>query len=155
MLTVADGAAAPRVAGIITAMRRAEPPRSARRTDLRIPRNGSRSLPALFAALVVAVGVGLAAGCGSDGGSSEDVAAVEAGVVALGTTQNVSCKELGSETFGDVGSTVFMCSFEEEAEQTGEMRPANRCFVLSDDAARVTDVTADLRSRGSCPVISP
>ena len=104
---------------------------------------------------MVAVGIGLAAGCGGDAASSEDVAAVEAGVVALGTTQNVSCKELGSERFGDVDSTVFMCSFEEEAEQTGEMRPANRCFVLDADGTRVTDVTADLRSRGSCPVISP
>ena len=100
--------------------------------------------------------IGLAiAGCGGDSASSDDVAAVEAGVVALGTTQNVSCKELGTERFGDVDSTVFMCSFEEEKEQTGVMRQANRCFVLSDDGTGVTDVTVDLRARGSCPVISP
>ena len=104
---------------------------------------------------MVAVGIGLAAGCGGDGASSEDVAAVEAGVVALGTTQNVSCKELEGETFGDDESTVFMCSFEEEAEQTGEMRSANRCFVLDAGGTEVIDVSVDLRSRGSCPVIAP
>ncbi len=104
---------------------------------------------------MVAVGIGFAAGCGGDEVGSQDVAAVEAGVVALGTTQNVSCEELEGETFGDAESTVFMCSFEEEKEQTGEMRDANRCFVLDADGTGVTDVTTDLRSRGSCPVIAP
>lgn len=103
------------------------------------------------------VTLALVAGCGGDGGaaSPDDVAAVEAGVVALGTTQNVSCQELGTEEVGGVDSAVFMCSFEEEAEQTGEMRSANRCFVLDADGTEVVDVTADLRARGSCPVISP
>lgn len=101
----------------------------------------------------VLVTIVLAAGCGGDAGG-EDVAAVEAGVVALGTTQDVSCEELGPEEVGGTESTVYTCSFEEEAEQSGEMRPANRCFTLADDGS-VTDVTAELRARGSCPVIGP
>jgi hypothetical protein len=118
---------------------------------VRIRRNGSRSAIALLAALAVAV----AAGCGGDGGASEeDLAAVEAGVVALGTTQNVSCEELGSEEVGGVERLVFTCGFdEEEPGGAGEMRAARRCFVL--DGSAVDDVTAELRGRGSCPVTSP
>jgi hypothetical protein len=106
-------------------------------------------LACLAAALV-------AAGCGGDGGSAsdEDIAAVEAGVVALGTTQNVSCEELGTEPVGGVERVVFTCGFDEEVTQAGEMRAARRCFVLEDDRS-VTDVTADLRDAGSCPVTSP
>ena len=95
------------------------------------------------------------AGCGGDDGtSSDDVAAVEAGVVALGNTQNVSCEELGTEEVGGVESTVFTCSFDEESNQAGMMRAASRCYVLREDGT-VDDVTADLRARGSCPVTSP
>jgi hypothetical protein len=97
-----------------------------------------------------------AAGCGGDSGgaSSEDVAAAEAGVVALGTTQNVSCEELASEEIGGVERVVFTCGFDEEVTLDGEMQAARRCFVLEDDRS-VTDVTAELRDRGSCPVTSP
>jgi len=76
---------------------------------------------------------------------------VEAGVVALGTTQNVICEELGDEDVGGVERSVFTCGFDEEENQAGEMRAARRCFVLEDDRS-VTDVTAELRDRGSCPV---
>jgi hypothetical protein len=100
------------------------------------------------------VAIALAAGCGGDDAGGEDVAAVEAGVVALGTTQDVSCEELGAEEVGGTQATVYTCSFEEEAEQSGEMRPAKRCFTLAGDGS-VTDVTAELRARGSCPVIGP
>jgi hypothetical protein len=82
------------------------------------------------------------------------VSKVEAGVVALGTTQNVSCKELGSEEISGVESTVFTCTFDEEMDQAGMMRAASRCYVLKDDGS-VDDVTADLRAQGSCPVTSP
>ena len=94
-----------------------------------------------------------AAGCGGDEGS-DDVAAVEAGVVALGTTQNVSCEELGNEDVGGIERVVFTCGFDEEEDQSGEMRAARRCFVLVDDGS-VDDVTAELRDVGSCPVTSP
>ena len=94
-----------------------------------------------------------AAGCGGgdDGAASGDAAAVAAGVVALGTTQNVTCEELGDEDVGGVERLVFTCGFDEESTQAGEMRAARRCFVLEDDRS-VTDVTAELRDRGSCPV---
>jgi hypothetical protein len=95
----------------------------------------------------------LLAACGSDEPASDDVATVEAGVVALGTTQNVSCEELGVEPVGGVDRTVFTCGFEEEADQSGEMRPARRCYVLAEDGS-VEDVTVELRGRGSCPVTS-
>jgi hypothetical protein len=122
-----------------------------RRSGRRIAGNGSR-----WAVVLLLVAVALAgAGCGGDdAASSEDVAAVEAGVHALGTTQNVSCEELGEEEVGGVERLVFTCGFDEEAEQSGEMRTARRCFVLEDDQS-VTDVTAELRDRGSCPVTSP
>jgi hypothetical protein len=124
--------------------------RRARRADRRIPRNGSRWAVAI---LGCAAALALGAGCGGDDGAatSEDVAAVETGVVELGTTQNVSCEELGSEEVGGVERVVFTCGFDEEAEQDGEMRAARRCFVLEEDRS-VTDVTAELRDRGSCPV---
>ena len=104
-------------------------------------------MQALLAALLVA----LVAGCGGEDGTSEDLAAVETGVVALGTTQNVSCEELGNEDVGGVDRLVFTCGFDEEEDQSGEMRAARRCFVLEDDGS-VDDVTAELRDRGSCPV---
>jgi hypothetical protein len=108
-------------------------------------------LPGFFVALVAAIAVG----CGSgDSAGSEDIAAVEAGVVALGTTQNVSCEELGNEDVGGVDRLVFTCGFDEEEDQSGEMRTARRCFVLEDDGS-LDDVTAELRDRGSCPVTSP
>jgi hypothetical protein len=118
---------------------------------MRIRDNGSRWTIALLCALLVV----LAAGCGGgDSASSEDVAAVEAGVVALGTTQNVSCEVLGDETVGGVERQVFTCGFEEEmSAQAGEMRAARRCFVLEENGA-VEDVTNELRSKGSCPVTS-
>ena len=72
-------------------------------------------------------------------------------MVALGTTQNVSCEELGNEDVGGVDRLVFTCGFDEEEDQSGEMRAARRCFVLEDDGS-VDDVTAELRDRGSCPV---
>jgi hypothetical protein len=98
--------------------------------------------------------VALVAGCGGDdGASSEDVSAVEAGVVALGTTQNVSCEELGNEDVGGIERLVFTCGFDEEEDQSGEMRTARRCFVLEDDGS-IEDVTAELRDRGTCPVTS-
>jgi hypothetical protein len=96
----------------------------------------------------------IAAGCGGGDGSADDVSKVEAAVFALGTTQNVSCKELGAEEISGVESTVFTCSFDEESDQAGMMREASRCYVLRDDGS-VDDVTADLRSQGSCPVTSP
>jgi hypothetical protein len=133
----------------MTAARRAA---SARRADQRIRLNGSRwaiALPAVLAAAALT-----AAGCGGDGdASSDDVAAVESGVVALGTTQNVSCEELGSEEVGGVERVVFTCGFDEEATQAGEMRTARRCFVLEDDRS-VTDVTVELRDGGACPVVA-
>ena len=95
----------------------------------------------------------MAAGCGGGANGSEDVAAVEAGVVALGTTQNVSCEELGDEQVGGVERMAFTCSFDEEKSGgAGEMRVARRCFVL--DGSSVEDVTAELRNQGSCPVTS-
>lgn len=112
--------------------------------------NGSRSAIVVLLAVVAA----LAAGCGSGGGDSGDVTKVEARVVALGTTQNVSCSELGTEEVSGVESTVFTCTLDEEMDQAGMMRAASRCYVLEDDGS-VDDVTADLRSRGSCPVTSP
>jgi hypothetical protein len=102
----------------------------------------------VFVAAVVVV-----AGCGGDDSSSGDVAAVEAGVVALGTTQNVSCDELGDEDVGGVERLVYTCGFDEEEDQSGEMRAARRCFVLEEDGS-VDDVTAELRDRGSCPITS-
>jgi hypothetical protein len=95
--------------------------------------------------------VAVAAGCGGDEPTSGDTAAVEAGVVALGTTQNVSCEELGDEDVGGVERLVYTCGFDEEKDQSGEMRTARRCFVLRDDGS-VDDVTVELRTQGSCPV---
>src|SRR5262245_21320386 len=105
-----DGEAAPSAAGIIAARSATRLPARTRRNGVRIRRHGSRSPIALLAVLAV----GLAAGCGGDDGGSGDVAAVEAGVVALGTTQNVSCDELGSEEVGGVERMVFTCGFDEE-----------------------------------------
>jgi hypothetical protein len=97
----------------------------------------------------------LAAGCGGDDTGSGDVAAVEAAVVGIGTTQNVSCSELGSEAVGGVERMVYTCGFDEEISgQAGEMRAARRCYVLREDGATVDDVTVELRGRGLCPVTS-
>jgi hypothetical protein len=103
------------------------------------------------ALLLLVAAVAVAAGCGGDDSGSGDVAAVEAGVVALGNTQNVSCSELGDEEVGGVERLVYTCGFDEEEDQSGEMRVARRCFVLRDDGS-VDDVTAELRETGSCPV---
>jgi hypothetical protein len=92
-------------------------------------------------------------GCGG-GSDAGDVAAVEEAVRGFGSTQNIVCDALGREKVAGVEHEVFSCSFEEEESVSGRMRPASRCFVL-EESGSVTDVTAELRDRGSCPVTSP
>lgn len=108
-----------------------------------------RSAAAPFA-LVATLGLG---GCG-DGSDAGDVAAVEEAVRGFGTTQNITCDALGHEKVAGVERQVFSCTFEEEESVSGRMRPASRCYVLQ-KSGTVSDVTAELRDRGSCPLTSP
>jgi hypothetical protein len=101
-------------------------------------------------ALAATLGLG---GCGG-GSDAGDVAAVEEAVRGFGTTQNIACDVLGQEKVAGVERRVFTCSFEEEASVSGRMRPASRCYVL-EESGTVSDVTAELRDRGSCPLTSP
>jgi hypothetical protein len=121
----------------------------ANRPVVRTTLKGIRSAAALFA-----LGGSLSlAGCGggSDGG---DVAAVEEAVRGFGTTQNITCEALGQEQVAGVERQVFSCSFDEEESASGRMRPANRCYAL-EESGSISDVTAELRDHGSCPLTSP
>jgi hypothetical protein len=90
------------------------------------------------------------AGCGEKPTPAGPTDEVFEGVVAKGTTQHVRCNPVGVEVRGE---PVVACSFEEERNESGVMRAADRCFVVRDGV--LIDVTREVPVGTSCAVSSP
>jgi len=90
------------------------------------------------------------AGCSDEPASDGSTDEVFRGVVAKGTTQEVRCEPVGVEVRGEL---VVACSFEEERNESGVMRPVDRCFVMSEGV--LIDVTREVPVGTSCAVSSP
>jgi len=106
-------------------------------------RRAARASTIVLAALALA-------GCGDDEAAEAPTDEVFSGVVALGTTQDVRCDAVGVEVRG---KPVVACSFEEERNESGVMRPVDRCFVVSEGV--LIDVTREVPVGTSCAVSSP
>ena len=110
-------------------------------------------LPVAVAAIAIA-----AAGCGGgessstgSGTTADDspvVAAVEQALYEQGGTQAISCESLGSVAVAGVSREVARCMFEEEKNDSGEMRARGGCFVVEDGAA--VDVTMKVPADVTC-----
>jgi hypothetical protein len=101
------------------------------------------------AATAIAILV-LAAGCGGSGEEGAPTEEVFQGVSERGTAQNVRCEDVGVEVRGE---PVVACSFEEERNESGVMRAADRCFVLREGV--LIDVTREVPVGTSCSVSAP
>jgi hypothetical protein len=103
--------------------------------------NGS-GFPVLL--LVAALAL-TAAGCGGDTeepttAATGAVAEVEGAIRDLGTTQEISCESVGNVALGGGEQEVVRCSFSEEENMAGDMRPRAGCFVVEEGTLReVTD----------------
>ena len=90
------------------------------------------------------------AGCGDEAARDAPTDEVFEGVVATGTAQGVECSPVDAEVRGE---PVVACSFEEEVNESGAMRAADRCFVVREGV--LIDVTREVPVGTSCAVTSP